>query len=522
MEGWRSITCQTLLERVYEAKCENFSDVNSVIESFMALFNDQPEFENETAAKRYLDGLACENDEGILNTLSCWAQSVVAAHLESEPVVTVEASTPADLLFKLQPYTHTNDEEQGVRLVDPWPLVSVIDFSFDNPLLNEDIIFVDSPGISDANFTRAENAIRHHRKCTHKLSVADIARVKDDKSLRENLASGYRLRGSGHTVLVITKGDSIDSDGDVPGTKLQKCSVQKLKDEARELRNKKGQLAAKRQKAPRDERMDIDDELEAVNDRLQTKTNEHDALIMRMRNRSVVNRLSQQYRELTGDPHPLGVFVVGNEAYKTYQAGYFVNEKPSMTIEETGIPALRKKIYLLPAEGKLNNVLHIARTQLPSLINSFELYCSKTHMARKSEIEKIVHWPKGQLPSILDQYYQRLKEQLTVNILSPMTNDEHEYCADARRLCAEWTLRHSRDHLKIMQKYGCKKGTKKTGPDIDWNAQLMKINSDALEDYLYNFSKAASQILDEMGKEVGNLLDTTKMKIRGKSIQLRL
>ncbi|KAI7283939.1 hypothetical protein KC345_g2620 [Hortaea werneckii] len=473
-----------------ENKSENYNDMTAVLDSFLALFCNHAEFENQAAGRRYLDAMTSEKDEDMISTLADWAQDVVADNLQGEPVVTVEAPEPAQLLFALQPYTYSL-EEDGFLTVAPWPLVSVIDFTFDHPLLNEGISFVDAPGITDANFTRAQNAIKYGRQCTHKITVADIARAKDDKSLRESLAAGYRLRGAGHSILVITKGDSINSDTEVFGP--EKAREMRLKDEVNKLRSQRTELNKKRAKAKREDRYDIDEEMEAVSKELHKTQSNYESLRMGMRNRSVLKKIRQQFTELTGEQR-LPAFVVGNEDCKRHQAGYQADEAPTMTPEETGIPALRSCIYALPASAKLADVLHIAESQLPNLINSFELFCQKTHMDRKSEIEAMVLKPKDEMGSIMKQVLEEMKKKLDSTILCEMKELEPTWTLESCKFCVMATKTHARDALGLMKKHGLRKGTKKTGGDVDWNASLMKINQEELNEAFRDFSSALKLI----------------------------
>ena len=89
-------------------------------------------------------------------------------------------------------------------------------------LPDEGIILVDSPGLSDANSTRVENAARYHKEYTHKITVAEIRQAKNDELLRDNLALGYTSRGSGNIILALPGGDKVDSDTDVSGSILKK------------------------------------------------------------------------------------------------------------------------------------------------------------------------------------------------------------------------------------------------------------------------------------------------------------
>jgi hypothetical protein len=121
-----------------------------------------------------------------------------------------------------------------------------------------------------------------------------------------------------------------------------------------------------------------------------------------------------------------------------HQAGFLKFEHPLLTVTETGVPALRHRLYLLPAEGKLNDTIHIVEHQLPCLINSFQLYCFKSHFTRKAELDAIISKPKDDIHNILNRMYLKLKGIVRKTLLDPMTVDETEWIKEARALCEKW------------------------------------------------------------------------------------
>lgn len=244
------------------------------------------------------------------------------------------------------------------------------------------------------------------------------------------------------------------------------------------------------------------------------KQSNYESLRMGMRNRSVLKKIRQQFTELTGEQR-LPAFVVGNEDYKRHQAGYQMDEAPTMTPEETCIPALRSCIYALPASAKLADVLHIAEHQLPNLIHSFDLFCRKTHMDRKTEIEAMVLKPKEEMNYIMKQVLEEMKKKLNSEILAEMKELEPDWTLESRNFCVTATKTHARDALSLMKKHGIRKGTKKTGGDVDWNASLMKINQEELNEGFRGFSSALKLIFGELSKTVGKLMDETKREIKG-------
>ena len=252
--------------------------------------------------------------------------------------------------------------------------MSNIDIGLNSPLLNDDMIILDSAGISDVNSTRVASAVASHRQCSHKIHVMEVGRALSDKHLASAMADAYRRRGSRNTVLVLTHGDEIDKETIVGSNAHQRAMVQREKDEVDALHTRIRKLRMQLPRTTQDRQFQIEDELETTIPEHKQKERELKASRLRMRNDYIKTTIQKTYKQLSGDPHPLPIYVVANDTYQEYQAGYHISEKPILTVEQTEAPALRRQLYTLPTEGKLNDALHLAFHQLPSLINSFELY----------------------------------------------------------------------------------------------------------------------------------------------------
>ncbi|EME47884.1 hypothetical protein DOTSEDRAFT_69719 [Dothistroma septosporum NZE10] len=494
---------------------EEFNDIRTVLDAFMSLFCDRIEFEDEASAREYLRQAESEDDAFICGDLTSWALEVAANELEGNDFIRVGGDTPDELLLNLQPYTYLLIGEEGKGQVSPWPLVSVIEFGFDNQLLNQGIVLVDAPGLSDSNSTRANNAILHHRECTHKITVAPVNRARDDKSLRDNLKQGFYHRGSGGTLLALTYGDSIDPETDVSGSAEEKAREMMLKVEIKRLREHRQQLSINKRKATRDDIFDFDDEIREVARELKVKTAEFESCRVLMRNTLVLKAIQAQYRDMTRDPKPLSAFVVGNEAYKAHQAGHAAEDRPVLSVQKTGIPSLRRRLYALPAEAKLNSALHMANTSVPNLVTFFDLYCSKTHLARKAEIEAIILLPKKKLGAMLGATLDRLNEAIKKLILDRMMDDESDWVSGATQLCRSWAS-DNKSQLALMRNEGCQKGTRRRS-EMNWNRDLLQISKtkDNMERYFADVLKTIKPIYAELIRGIQTQLDATKAKIRG-------
>ena len=493
-----------------EDKMENYNDIRTVLDTFMALFCVYPEFKSEERAKAFLNDASAEDDEDTLETLFTYAEEIVTNFSEGQDFVPVEASTADDVLFELRKYTHTVARKGGKPDQSPWPLVSRVDFGLNHPLTDQGIIIIDSPGLSDANSTRADNAKFYHSQCTRLITVAEIGRAQDDTALRQSLLLEYVTRGSGNTMLVLTHGDQFDSEDDIPGDRHEKRREQALKDELKVLDADMTKLKNRRPKMSRTEKLDLEDELRALDAKTEKKERKLNALRMGMRNRNVVENVQEQYRDFSGDPKPLSAFVVGNQAYKQHHVGYSSRNRPKLTVKETGVLALRHRIFSLPLEGRLNDALHLAETQLPSLINSLELYCAKGPMASKDEIEAIIATQREYVKGSTGLVTEKLNTEVHKCIWKPMRNYESQWIKEARDIRRGWKMT-----LPTLRKHGYKMNRKKGETDTRWNAELLKYRRGDIEELYSDLLKATIPPFDELKDGIRKLFKALRGNIKG-------
>lgn len=496
------------------SRVESFSDQRDAVLALMAMFCDHPEFESVEAAHEYLKRAKCEDDERILATMMTWAKQLIARELNGDTSLNYEVSTPEELLLRLQPYTHQLGGPDDLGELAPWPLVSAIDFGLEHPLLKEGIVFVDAPGLTDASTSRAANAARQHRECTHLIVVAEIGRAEADGNLRTHLERGYRMRGSGKVILVLTHGDSISPDTDVIGSPMEKKTLARFTQEIKDLRDEKSKKMTKRNSLPLDDRDELDEELRAIGGQIRQKTAEKDSLRIHMRNRKVVKTMQEIYKQLTRDPRPLACFAVGNMVYQQYQAGFTTDEKPQMSVRETGIPALRHHLYQMPVKGRYNDTMHQAEVQLPILATSFELYCTKMHLARKAEIEAMILEPNKILPEAVNNSLDKLKQDVDAKILVPMKTAESDWVKKARTICRRWKIDYISSNMQLLKKNGVRNPTKRQPQGINWDAELLEIGKKSLEECFSELQRGLSAWARDVNFEIDYVTDAAREKIK--------
>ncbi|GIZ37008.1 hypothetical protein CKM354_000047100 [Cercospora kikuchii] len=498
-----------------EQAVEDFAIKRTVITAFRALFVKHNDFATISAADDFLSSATSEDDEHIVETLCDWADELMAECLTDQACISVDAATTQTLLWHLAPYMTTVEERDGEPNPSLWPLVSHIKFGLDVPLLKHNITLVDLPGLSDANKTRVDNAMKHLQLCTHYMVVAEIGRADDDKFIRDALKRGHSTRGDSRTILVLTHADTIDDETEVKGTGKDFQTLKTLKSEMKELERKKAEIMLRMKRVRGVDKFELSEQRDEIVIEIRRRAMQHRERRIRMRSHTVCRGMQDLYAELTSDPVKLPVFCVGNAAYKKHQAGYAVDEPPTLSVDGTSIPALRKHLLLAPAEAKLNEARHLVATQLPTLLSCFKMYVSKTHLDRKDEVESVIIEPQTRIPSVVAEIFQGFNKQIEEEILDKIHDEEFNWACEAQDLLQGWAKSYStQQHLALLKRYGHKKGRGKNAVDTSWTGELVSLRSANVRRFFDDFMRKVNDAPKDITKQLYRLLANAMTKIK--------
>ncbi|KAK4889882.1 hypothetical protein LTR27_011395 [Elasticomyces elasticus] len=492
---------------------EDYAVMETTRTAFKALFNDHKEFATDANAKHFLATAQTEDDEELLDTLCEWADEAMDRVLGGDTYITVQASTPQDLLWDLAPYLYSVEEWAGAAMVSPWPFVSRIKFGLDNKLLKAGILLTDLPGLSDSNRIRLTNATNHLRQCSHTIVCAEIGRADDDQFIRSHLVKGWTTRGSGRTILVLTHADSLDAWNEPKGTTKDYQVLESLAADIIELEALMTETANKLRTAKGPRRYQLMDTRETAATKLRRVQAQHEERRIGMRSRMVVKKMQGLYAELTLH----SVYCVSNAAYKKHQAGFSLHDAnpPNLTVEGTMIPALRRQLFLAPADAKINEQRHMVNMRLPGLLSCFSLFVNKTHMARKVEVQKIVRAPQLTVAETIGKIRFRLDMDINYTILEPFRASEDDWVEEARNHCQQWADTYSSTpHLNFLKNNGFKRGKGKSAASTSWNAELISIKSSEIRSWFKDFGLILDQVLRDITNSTKALMSSIISGVR--------
>lgn len=384
-----------------EALDDEFDNRNvsglTAIKTIQTLFCDKPECASEEAIAGILSEASGETDKTFIQKMIIWSRELIRKYAKQDDglVSVVEHTTTQGLLQKLREYTFNgaDEDEFADPVVSPWPLIKKITFGLDSPMLNDGVILMDLPGVHDSNSTRRRTVGKALAECTHYLVVAQISRAQDDDTVMKYFGEGHNKKGSGRVVAAITNSDRIDGEMR-NGTAEQQKQMEETKEKILNITGELDEIRAKKKTATKQERFEIFEKEEDLHRQLHDAESAHESSKIMIRNKKTVKSLRRTYSRLTGDQRPLAIFCVSNKSYEQYQIGFERSDRPALALEDTEIPKLRQHLRFATGEGRFNDAVFHYETQLPSLLTSIEIWCFKTHMKRRKEMEAIVLEPK--------------------------------------------------------------------------------------------------------------------------------
>ncbi|KAH0151514.1 hypothetical protein KCU67_g10231, partial [Aureobasidium melanogenum] len=412
-----------------------------------------------------------------------WSRELVRKYAKQDDdlISVVEHTTTQGLLQKLREYTFNGaDEDEFTEpVVSPWPLIKKITFGLDSPMLNDGIILMDLPGVHDLNSTRRRIVSKALAACTHYLVVAQISRARGDDTVTKYFTEGHKKKGSGRVIAAITHSDRID--GDMPNDIVeQQKQMQEIKQKILKITGELDQIRTKKKTATKKERFEIFEKEEDLHLQLNDAESAHESSKIMIRNKRTVKSLRRTYLYLTGDQRALPVFCVSNNAYEQYQMGFERPDRPVLTLEDTEIPKLRRHLRLVTGEGRFNYAKFHYEAQLPSLLSSVEIWCFKTHMKRRNEMEDIVLEPRETCEQAIQDFFTQIRAYIETEILIVIKQKEKHWNIEATELWTTWATEHNTQILHSWSKGKGHHAGIKAKPEISWNSGLTKIMSQSL------------------------------------------
>ncbi|KAJ4361430.1 hypothetical protein N0V95_001847 [Ascochyta clinopodiicola] len=460
------------------------SQMSTARDCLQDLFADRLEF---GSAEMFMGTATCVNDKKVLNQLLKWTTEIHQQFVkEGETSVHFEASTPETLTELYHPFTRPvpNASFEGKPLrFTPWPLVEIVKVSLNSPILAQDVIIADVPGISDVNYFRVDNAARYLQECNVTIVVAKIDRLQDNAAFRQQYLNAYRRRRSGSVILVATRSDDLNDEN---GSTLVLDSATEsllasINDSVVEIEKKVRLISNEMDGNRLNKKSKANKPLKKQKKKLMARKNalekQRKAIRIALRSKQVSRVIGLNYRADTGDDAGAPVFCVSNRMYMRHLRGYDIGNEssiPTMTLEETQIPALISHIFALPSKGRTADLEHFIRVTLQTLLSVIQMSCSASTLTRVKHLTEIVERAREDLDIRINELIskfiktdiKRLEDELADHDL------QSRFDAQATLKLTRWESLNAATHKAICSKKGVH-SNKKKGIHMNWNEDLI-------------------------------------------------
>lgn len=488
---------------------ENPAIKDEVTNVLVTLFRDQPECSNKRNARRFLAEANSEQDPDILNKLFAWTETVIRRAQGKSGKVCVTASTAGQLLGKLEEFASEVDAEDGSAGASLWPLVSCIRFHFQDPLTENGIVFLDTPGLTDHNKIRRMSALKYARKKTHAMIVTDAARARDDPSVSAEVKA-MKSRGRGRVVVVSPKSDLIGDNTIPPGSKREKDMIDQFKSVRDEFGARVQDVEEQINNCDEDDDQAQVLQLNQQKRKLEVLSKRSDnaekAHRINMRSEHNKMKLQEKLQDVAAAGDIIPVYSVSNKAYAQHLAGYHPRSTPVLTVEETNIPELRRLLFTFPNESRLNEARFHHQEVIPTLIDRLKLYTSRTPLERKSELEKHVNAPYDKFSGLIDASFDPLVTDLQNLIVGGLKKQEPDWSAKANAKCVEWEDKFKTGpFMTLMNRRGHRRESKNNPKPVNMSGELAQINAAQIDDIRGRAVKLEITLTDALKDELIDL-----------------
>lgn len=266
-----------------------------------------------------------------------------------------------------------------------WPFVETIRYGLNREILKAGFEFLDIPGWGDTNIAKARHAEEVRDTVDFEMILVDTARIETDSTANNNIRQALRARGPERVVVVATKIDLFtDSDlADGKGEDFEWIVRQRddIKSQLEDIENMAMTATD-----------DGDEEQEVENLRRRSRLENYDTYLTRQllclkiteRKRSIdsdyaVNRFSDvignaQQPDQHNDQHKLRMFHTSVPEYMKLTARDFIPFKAqsSLSPELTGVPAIRKYLFNIPADSNLRDLRNHVYTEVNCCLDNID------------------------------------------------------------------------------------------------------------------------------------------------------
>ncbi|KAG9189641.1 hypothetical protein G6011_06509 [Alternaria panax] len=275
--------------------------------------------------------------------------------MNSKSIAMFSRNTPKELLEVIRSFLSNVDDQ-----VCLWPIVDCVTIRLNHPLLQNGLEIIDLPGSGDINMSRARHADEIKDTVDVEIILGDTVRIGTDEMVISTARAGVLNHGASKVKVVATKIDSISDD------QLAQYSGPVYDD-----------INIRMQKADEDgasaEDEDDDTKMLQINRYKLYLQRFRKAYMIKERAKSISKILGSTLQELTYDG-TVDMFHTSTADYMIWiKTGKITfDRQPALSPEDTGVPAIRRFLFNLPASQNLRDYTYHISTTVPAFVEKLK------------------------------------------------------------------------------------------------------------------------------------------------------
>ncbi|KAH3960319.1 hypothetical protein HBH52_237480 [Parastagonospora nodorum] len=504
---------------------EELSQMATARDCLNQLFADRLGFDS---VENFMSTAASVNDRKVVKQLMTWTTEIHRMFIEDgETSVHFTSSTPEELTEMYHPFTrecqNASFRDRPLRFT-PWPLVQIVRVTLSSPILKQNVIIADVPGGSDVNYFRIDNASRYLQQCDMTVVVGKIDRLQDNVGFRQQYMDAFRRRRSGSVILVATRSDDLNDEGgstlvmDTTAEEQLALITSKITNVETKLKVIGNDMERYRINNNKKTKKVLRAQRKKLLSRKIALEKERKEVRIACRSKQVARVITQNYRADTGDEANVPVFCVSNRMFMRHLRGYDKDSSetvPTMSIDETQIPALCSHIYSLPSRGRTASLDHFIKVSMQTLLSVIQMSCSTTTMARVKHLTAVVSDSRGNISTKIDALATAFKTTDIKAIEDELADHtvQTRFDKHAIRCLNKWENLNAATHRAVMNKKGVYV-QKKKNLFMNWNEELMssvrpiidQAFRSLLDKSVENFKAEAAQTIKEALRDLNHVL----------------
>lgn len=414
------------------------------------------------------------------------------------------------------------------QILAPWLLVKQIAIGLPAFVLANSISLADVPGIFDTHQVRRQAANDSFEKCSTVVLVHKYERNETSTQMNDSLRKC--VSANKNVIVALTHiedaaksdckflGDSESKDQLTLGLEL-KDGI--LKQQTCELRQIKRELTQ-----AEDEDDSEDGVISPKVRELNAKCTETKARIYKrsiaIKRELIAVSLQKEHEKIQIDfngraDKTLSVHCTCGPEYETHMKGYHHEDTPELSVQETGVPALRRELRSLRAEMMIQDLEDtINHKGLARVLNALQFYCGRSKLERKKLIEHLVAEPKEQFTFDFDELSEKLVVDFEAIMEFARSQARQTSKTRGRFLHEKWAKLHHSTYRGFCQNFGNHR--QKVGKDLKmmhWNLDIADEMRDLVVDTCKEILRTFEISKTEFVERVDGLLNGMIVKLKG-------